>query len=345
MADEYNYEIDVYGDESMENNQNNASQGDEDVEIQTSYDDIVNSNNQNGGQSGPNSGNNKSSGNNNNNQVSNEKWQVLIPKSQPDNRPIDQNATNALTISDLDWWTTEEEVRGWACDAQCEYELKEVTFNEHKANGKSRGVVYMEFLSEQAATAVKHYIESLSKYAVLFANQNPFKMVPKDPAPRGNRSHDMTMGNNMNQGNMNRGGSMAGGMRGRGSYNMHNHRGGFQGRGGNNMGGGMPNMGFNPNMNMGFNGMPMGMFGFPGRGGMPMVGRGNGPMTGGRGRGGMDGNSGFNPMMGFGNNFPAAGFPQPHFNPAFFNGQDQNQQGGWQEGGNPHGNKRQRGSD
>lgn len=75
---------------------------------------------------------------------------LTIPKQAPqqqgvkrkegsDDRPIDPGATTALMISDLHWWNTDDDVRGWINQAQCEDELKEVTFSEHKVNGKSKG--------------------------------------------------------------------------------------------------------------------------------------------------------------------------------------------------------------
>ena len=60
-------------------------------------------------------------------------------KGTSDERPVDPNATAAVLISDLHWWTTEDDIRGWANQAGCEDELKEVTFSEHKVNGKSKG--------------------------------------------------------------------------------------------------------------------------------------------------------------------------------------------------------------
>ncbi len=60
-------------------------------------------------------------------------------KEAPDYRPVDNGATSAVCISDMDWWQTAEEIRGWAIDFRCEKELKDVTFNEHKVNGKSKG--------------------------------------------------------------------------------------------------------------------------------------------------------------------------------------------------------------
>ena len=76
--------------------------------------------------------------------------QLQIPKRAPvqqgvkrkdtsDDRPTDPGATTALFITDLYWWTTDDDIRGWVNQAECEDELKEVTFSEHKVNGKSKG--------------------------------------------------------------------------------------------------------------------------------------------------------------------------------------------------------------
>lgn len=75
---------------------------------------------------------------------------VNIPKQAPqqqgvkrkegsDDRPIDNGATSAILISDLHWWTTDDDIRGWVNQAQCEDELQDITFSEHKVNGKSKG--------------------------------------------------------------------------------------------------------------------------------------------------------------------------------------------------------------
>lgn len=77
---------------------------------------------------------------------------LSIPKQAPqqqgvkrkggsDDRPIDPGATTALLISELHWWNTDDDVRGWVNQAQVEDELKEITFSEHKVNGKSKGYV------------------------------------------------------------------------------------------------------------------------------------------------------------------------------------------------------------
>jgi hypothetical protein len=77
---------------------------------------------------------------------------LTIPKQAPqqqgvkrkegsDDRPIDPGATTALLISDLHWWNTDDDVRGWVNQAQVEDELRDITFSEHKVNGKSKGYI------------------------------------------------------------------------------------------------------------------------------------------------------------------------------------------------------------
>lgn len=65
--------------------------------------------------------------------------QGLKRKGSIDERPMDPGATTALLISDLSWWHTEDDIRGWVNQAGVEDELKEITFSEHKVNGKSKG--------------------------------------------------------------------------------------------------------------------------------------------------------------------------------------------------------------
>jgi hypothetical protein len=76
--------------------------------------------------------------------------QYNVPKQAPteqgterkegeDGREVDPGATAALRLGELQWWISEDDIRGWANQCGCEDELKEVTFNEHKVNGKSKG--------------------------------------------------------------------------------------------------------------------------------------------------------------------------------------------------------------
>ncbi len=60
-------------------------------------------------------------------------------KEGSDERPVDPGATTALMVSELNWWNTDDDIRGWVNQAGCESELKDITFSEHKINGKSKG--------------------------------------------------------------------------------------------------------------------------------------------------------------------------------------------------------------
>lgn len=65
--------------------------------------------------------------------------QGLKRKEGNEDQFSDPAATTALFISDLHWWVTDDDIRGWANQNQCEDELEDVTFSEHKVNGKSKG--------------------------------------------------------------------------------------------------------------------------------------------------------------------------------------------------------------
>ncbi|PKY07839.1 hypothetical protein P168DRAFT_3248 [Aspergillus campestris IBT 28561] len=296
-----------------------------------------------------------------------------VKRKEHDDRPSDPDATPALLVSDLYWWTTDDDVRGWVNEAGSEDELKDVTFSEHKVNGKSKGQVFIEFTTLQASTAVKHKIESFGssgrKYAIVYTNPqpNPFRTLPKDaPMRKDNQARQMSQGFNSPNQNANFGmNNMGGGFRG--------GRGGYNNRGGmNNMGGGFGNRnfqnpmggGFQNPMAGGFQGNAMGMpgYGFNNRGGMMGGGMRGGP-GGMRGRGGggmggpnMMGMPAMNPMGGMPMNPMAGGMapmmggmganmampggfqaPNPGFNQGFFPNQGVGD-GSW----NPHGAKRSR---
>ncbi|KAI0883818.1 uncharacterized protein GGS22DRAFT_26345 [Annulohypoxylon maeteangense] len=281
--------------------------------------------------------------------------QSLKRKEVSDDRPIDPGATSALLLSELQWWSTDDDVRGWIRRASCEDELKDITFSEHKVNGKSKGQAYVEFTSQQAATAAKRQIENVAselthggkKITITYTSHttNPFKTLPKDAPARANKDGGSRGGSSMG------GYNDRGGFRGRGG-GFNGPRGGFRGNYQGNMGGGFHGNnpgGFNSNMGGGnFGGGGFGNMGGGGGGGPGFNFRGGGMMPGGGGMrgGGMRGGrgGGMNPAMNPGMmggmgpmGMPMMGFQQPaHFNPAFFGG---NQQSDWQ---NPHGAKRPR---
>jgi hypothetical protein len=59
--------------------------------------------------------------------------------SERDDEGIDPGATTALMVSELNWWTTDDDIRGWLRQGDCEDGIKDITFSEHKVNGKSKG--------------------------------------------------------------------------------------------------------------------------------------------------------------------------------------------------------------
>ncbi|KAJ5885136.1 hypothetical protein N7495_009646 [Penicillium taxi] len=222
------------------------------------------------------------------------------------------DATTALLISDLQWWITDDAIRAWANEAACENELKDVTFSEHKVNGKSKGQAFVEFSTPAAAATTKTLIESNHKFNISFTNphSNPFRTLPKDtPVRRDGGRGGMSGGftNNGHAQNQNFSGGMnMGGYRGRGGYNNNNNNNNNRGMGMNNFGRGNYNsMGFQGGgggFQGGFQGAPMGNMPYNNfnRGAMMGGMRGNGM----RGRGGnmnhmgnnMGGNMGMNQM-------------------------------------------------
>lgn len=56
-----------------------------------------------------------------------------------DDRRVEPGASSAMIVSEVQWWTTDDDIRGWANQCDCEDELKDITFSEHKVNGKAKG--------------------------------------------------------------------------------------------------------------------------------------------------------------------------------------------------------------
>ncbi|OJD37464.1 rrm domain-containing protein [Diplodia corticola] len=384
MADDDNFDIDIYGDDAPQDSFNNNSDVKQEAHRGTLPDASQQSDNaQSNGAMKQESRDNSvkqedarsanaderqqisSTGGSSHNQLQPPKQapvqQGVKRKEGADDRPVDANATTALLISDLHWWTNEDDIRGWTNQSGCEDELVDVTFNEHKVNGKSKGQCFVEMASPQAATALKHTIESFGQgqqYAKKHSasyhapHVNPYRTLPKDVPNRkdGNRNDNRSSsgsfggGSGMNT-NFNSGGGFRGGRGGfnsRGGMNSmgYNNRGGFNGpMGGGNMG---PGGGFGGGPMGGFGGGPMGgmnNMGFNnfgrggGGGGGGMMGGMRGGM-GGRGRGGMNGGMNAGMMGGMG---PMGGMGAMGMNPGMMGGMGGNMNmgmGGMQEIGN-----------
>jgi hypothetical protein len=202
-----------------------------------------------------------------------------------DGRPVDPGALPSLKLSELHWWTTEEDVRAFCAAANTEHELRELAFGEHKINGKSRGEAYLEFTSPAAATATKREVErSNAESAAKEPGAGPKNKFQAWYTPMGNpyRGKDGAVGDK-------KFGGQAGKFNNQGGAynNNHQNRGNFGGRGGFQRGGG-----YNNNM----------------------MGRGGGAVAGAGGQWGMNGAAaGYqNPMMGGYNNM--AGYNNMGYN-------------------------------
>lgn len=257
----------------------------------------------------------------------------------------DPYAMPALKLTELQWWTTEEDLRAFCAKAGVEDQLKELSFGEHKINGKSRGEAYLEFSSPSAAENVKYEIEkavtasqseSGSKrkdWLVEYSQPgNGFRMAAGSSGPKKDYQQNSGAYNSRGGYNNERGGR--GNFRGN---NYNNRGGGFNNRGGmyqqsnpSQGGWGGAGNGMMPNMGAGFNPMMAGMMGnMGGFNGMGM-GRGNFNNMGGMGmgRGGMNMmNMGMMARGGWNGGFQGGG-----------------QQGGWQSGGGGGGGQMQGGN-
>lgn len=153
MADE-EYDIDIYGDEQTNNNNHNGngqadqSHGDNshDYDQQVPHNSHADNRDYDDGQGGD---YDSRDDHDRRDSIQDDRSATMTPHAPPqqgvkrkegsDDRPVDPGATSALLVSELNWWNTDDDVRGWARHANCEDELKDITFSEHKVNGKSKG--------------------------------------------------------------------------------------------------------------------------------------------------------------------------------------------------------------
>lgn len=103
---------------------------------------------------------------------------------------VTSTATSAIYVGELSWWTTEDDLRTHLSSKSLEKNIREITFFEHKVNGKSRGIAYVLFNDIESSKEAKEIFQSAQfsdkACVVYFAppSSNPFRTLPKEPAAR-----------------------------------------------------------------------------------------------------------------------------------------------------------------
>jgi hypothetical protein len=149
MAEE-EFEIDVYGDSANDHGDNDqgdhghghgdqAGYEDDDSRTANGDDHPAEDYHEERGQDNMDDGGAEQTGSHGPTTTAQRPQQGVKRKEGSDDRLVDPGATTALMLSELNWWNTDDDIRGWVRQAGCESELKDITFSEHKINGKSKG--------------------------------------------------------------------------------------------------------------------------------------------------------------------------------------------------------------
>ncbi|KAI5453219.1 hypothetical protein NCC49_006244 [Naganishia albida] len=177
---------------------------------------------------------------------------------------------DCVLLDGLNWWTTDEDLVAVAAQANVPIDIRDVTFAEHKINGKSRGQAFVECHDREGASRLKDWFngrefQGKQITAVLGSSitGNPYKLIPKEPnskygkpdgpqgAPRGPSAGGYSDRGGRGGG---RGGYVPRG-RGGGGYGGYNRGGAHSGGPPSGPMGGVGGMSNGPGMGMGRGGM------------------------------------------------------------------------------------------
>ncbi|KAI9244565.1 hypothetical protein BDA99DRAFT_448378, partial [Phascolomyces articulosus] len=78
-----------------------------------------------------------------------------LPVSMSNLRGMVPHPTTGLYLGELAWYVNDEDVKAPLVEGGIVDELKDLTFYEHKVNGKSRGICFLEFNNTDAAAKAK----------------------------------------------------------------------------------------------------------------------------------------------------------------------------------------------
>ncbi|KAI7903031.1 uncharacterized protein BX663DRAFT_58760 [Cokeromyces recurvatus] len=87
---------------------------------------------------------------------------VTIPQALTQLRGISTKPTQSIYLGELHWYTTDKIIKEPLKKANLLEQIKEMTFFEHKNNGKSKGIVFFEFTNKDYALQAKTIFDNTS---------------------------------------------------------------------------------------------------------------------------------------------------------------------------------------